>query len=280
MAEDAYPWDSDAIPPLAGIQPVRDGQALGRAWAAIARGDRLFLALDFDGTLTPIVSHAAQAVLPEGVRKTLAALADSGSVAVAVLSGRALADVQGRVGLSNLIYAGNHGLEIAGPGWSHVEPVALEHRDDLRRIAEALTTELARIPGAWVEDKGLTLCVHYRQADEAEWPEVHDAVRQICRGTETWLRIQAGKRTWDLLPGRECHKGTAASIIQRRLGCEQAFPIGIGDDVTDEALFATLREGLTIRVGLEQDTLAGCRVAGPADVWALLAWLARVRGLA
>ncbi len=248
--------------------------------AAVAQAERVFLALDYDGTLTPIVSHASAARLSQEVRKTLALLADAEDFCVSILSGRALADVRSRVGIPRVIYAGNHGLEIAGPDWSHVEPEAEHRLAELRSLAQRLSDELTTVPGAWVEDKGLTVCVHYRQAEEVSWPTVHDTVRKVCRGTESWLRVQPGKRTWDLRPSLECHKGTAAAYIRRRLGLDEAFAVGIGDDVTDEDLFAALRDGLTIHVGLDHDTRACYRVAGPAEVLDFLGWLARVRGLA
>lgn len=280
MDEVAPRGDTGPIPFPPCLCTLRDARRLDALAAAVARTDRLFLALDYDGTLTPIVGHASAATLSQEGRKTLALLAQSQDLTVAVLSGRALADVQSRVGLSRVIYAGNHGLEIAGPDWSHVEPEAERRRTELHSIAQRLTDELTAVPGAWVEDKGLTLCVHYRQSEEATWPRVHETVRKVCRGTESWLRVQPGKRTWDLRPSLTCHKGTAAAYIRRRLGLDRAFAVGIGDDVTDEDLFAALRDGLTIHVGLEHDTCACCRVAGPAEVLDFLGWLARVRGLA
>lgn len=280
MAEVAPRGDFEPIrfPPC--LCTLRDAHRLDALAATVVRTDRLFLALDYDGTLTPIVGHASAATLSQEARKTLALLAESRDLTVAVLSGRALSDVQSRVGISHVIYAGNHGLEIAGPDWSHVEPEAERRRTDLQTLAQRLAEELAAVPGAWVEDKGLTLCVHYRQAEEVCWPTVHETVRKVCQGTETWLRVQPGKRTWDLRPSLECHKGTAAAYIRRRVGLDQAFAVGIGDDVTDEDLFAALRDGLTIHVGLDHDTRACCRVAGPAEVLEFLGWLARVRGLA
>src|SRR6267142_5502760 len=78
------------------------------------RGDRLAVFLDYDGTLTPIVSHPEDAWLPDSMRQTLQSLA--ARVPVAILSGRDLDDVRGRVLVDGIVYAGSHGFDIAGAG--------------------------------------------------------------------------------------------------------------------------------------------------------------------
>src|SRR6478752_5155364 len=78
------------------------------------RGDRLAVFLDYDGTLAPIVSHPEEASLSESMRRTLRSLA--ARLPVAILSGRDLADVRGRVLVDGIVYAGSHGFDIAGAG--------------------------------------------------------------------------------------------------------------------------------------------------------------------
>ncbi|MCS6975394.1 MAG: trehalose-phosphatase [Gemmatales bacterium] len=270
--------DDGSLPAcLHAVRTWHDGSPLA---SPLIQAERLFLALDFDGTLTPIVSHAAEAILPVEAGSLLARLAASDRVTVSILSGRALEDLQSRVGLRHIIYAGNHGLEIAGPDWYHVEPEANQRRKQLEELAVRLDKELRAFPGAWVENKGLTLCVHYRQAEKTHWPDIAEAVRRVARGTEDWLRVESGKRTWDLRPSRKFHKGTAATYIRQRLNLEKAFSVSIGDDTTDEDLFEALGDGLTIRVGFSDDTRACCCLASPAEVCEFLGWLARIRGLA
>src|SRR5471030_1282040 len=131
----------------------------------------LSLFLDFDGTLAPIVNDPGDARLAPGVRKRLEALAARNDTLVAIVSGRALADLRPRVGIASAIYAGNHGLEISGPEISgpelgkpvsFVEPYALARLETLRRICDNLTAALAHIPRARVEHKLLTTRVHNR----------------------------------------------------------------------------------------------------------------------
>jgi trehalose 6-phosphate phosphatase len=92
--------------------------------ARLRAAPHILLFLDFDGTLAPIVQDPSLAQMSSGVREALVRLAGSPKVSLTMISGRALWDLRLRVGLENLIYAGNHGLEISGPGMDFVEPVA------------------------------------------------------------------------------------------------------------------------------------------------------------
>ncbi len=104
-------------------QPVLENWEEVRARVENACG--LLLFLDFDGTLAPIVAEPMLAVLPGATRQVLNDLAAHNTIAIAIISGRAVGDVKGRVGLPNLIYAGNHGLEIEGRGLAFEHPEAM-----------------------------------------------------------------------------------------------------------------------------------------------------------
>src|SRR5260370_27102349 len=122
--------------------------------------------LDFDGTLAPIVNDPADAWLAPAVRSSLAALAARDDTLVAVVSGRAVADLRPRVGIASAIYAGNHGLEISGPETGgpliggqpvgFVEPCALARRVPQHPKGDNLTQPLASHPGARGENKATT----------------------------------------------------------------------------------------------------------------------------
>ncbi len=99
-------------------------ESLPEIASRIDRAESILLGLDFDGTLTPIRPRPEEVVLPEPVRAVLARLAGLPRVTLMIVSGRSLGDVASRVGLPQLIYAGNHGLEIRGPGLVFVEPTA------------------------------------------------------------------------------------------------------------------------------------------------------------
>src|ERR1700751_4531770 len=131
----------------------------------IRSADRVALFLDFDGTLAPIVADPANAQMSDAVRDALRGLVERDSIVTTIISGRAVEDLYVRIRVENLIYSGNHGLEIFGRGLRFVEPEADSRRDHLRRLTELLNGRLRQIEGVLVEDKGLTTSIHFRQAN-------------------------------------------------------------------------------------------------------------------
>src|SRR5690242_9045138 len=118
-----------------------------------ARAHGVLVLSDYDGTLTPIVARPEGAMLAPRVAALVRALAQIDPVAI--LSGRALDDVAARVGIENVIYSGNHGLEIRGPGIQFVEPSAAASAPALRVLTNALEHALAPFAGVLVENKHL-----------------------------------------------------------------------------------------------------------------------------
>lgn len=200
-----------------------------------ARQPTLFL--DYDGTLTPIVARPELAVLDEAVRRTLAALA--ARCPVAIVSGRDRVDVQRRVGLDELIYAGSHGFDIRGPG------LRIEHGaaflPDLDSAEAELRLSLARMPGALLERKTYAIAVHARGLTPDRAVAAEAAV-DAALGRHVRLRKGTGKMVFELLPRLDWHKGKAVLHILEalRLPAAHVLPIFIGDDRTDEDAFAAL----------------------------------------
>ena len=193
--------------------------------------------LDYDGTLTPIVARPELAILNEAVRRTLVALAER--CPVAVVSGRDRADVQGLVGLDNLIYAGSHGFDIRGPGLQSEHGATF--LPNLDRAEAELRRSLNHIRGALLERKRFSLAVHVRAlspdaalAVEALVDAALSRHTRLCKGT--------GKMVFELLPRLDWHKGKAVLHILEvlRLPAADVLPIYIGDDRTDEDAFAAL----------------------------------------
>ena len=139
-------------------------------WPAVSRrireASRTLLAFDFDGTLTPIVDLPDHAALAPEVRATLESLSRQDRYLTGIVSGRSLADILARVDVPGLFYAGNHGLEMTGPGLDFVHPGAEKLRDTQTELYHQLRSNLSDLPGVLVENKGLTLSVHYRMAAE------------------------------------------------------------------------------------------------------------------
>jgi trehalose-phosphatase len=235
----------------------------------------LLLALNFDGILAPLVDNPALAVLDPGMDQLLQALADRPEMSVAILSGRERADLQARIKIPGLIYAGNHGLEISGPGVLFVEPGAASHRDALQELSTALTARLQAIPGVWVEDKGLSLSVHYRQAAEADWEEVRRVVNSVLAGSNHPPQLTQGEKMFEIRPRLYWNKGAATLWMRKQLGQPDALVIYLGSDVTDEDAFTALADHLTVRVGPPAEGAAHYYLEGPAEVQAFLRWLAQ-----
>jgi trehalose 6-phosphate phosphatase len=206
--------------------------------------------LDYDGTLTPIVSHPEDAVLSESMRSVVMELATLCSVAV--VSGRDRAEVQKLVGLDELIYAGSHGFDISGPGGMHMQHnEALAFLPALDKAQKLLVDRLSRIPGGQVERKKFSIAVHYRNVAQEVVPDIEHLVDEV-HGRYPELRKGAGKKVIELQPDIEWNKGKAVLwLLDHAPFNEDAIlPVYIGDDLTDEDAFAAIRNsGVGILVG-------------------------------
>lgn len=236
---------------------------------------RVLLLCDYDGTLTPIVDRPELAELSEKTRQMLQALARQSHFTVGIISGRALADLRQRVGVSNIIYAGNHGLEIEGPGVSLVMPLAAEMRPVLRLINQVLNKALAPIRGVQVEDKGLTISVHYRMVEESKTEEVTNAFERVIATARSLgkVRITSGKKVYEVRPAVEWDKGEAIALLIERFGKtktkKELLPIYLGDDQTDEDGFKVIEkhDGISVFVGEEiGSSAARYYLKSPAEV--------------
>src|SRR5499427_287589 len=207
----------------------------------IARsGERLAVFFDYDGTLTPIVSHPQDAWLAESMRETLRELA--GCVPVAILSGRDLDDVRGRVHVDGIVYAGSHGFDIAGAGGLHRE-LGTPYLPVLDAAEAQLREALDDIPGAQLERKHFSVAAHYRNVNESDAIRVAEGVDAVAARHRELRRIN-GKKVYELLPDIDWHKGKAVLWLLETLELERgkAFPIFIGDDRTDEDAFSALEK--------------------------------------
>ncbi len=235
---------------------------------------RVALFSDFDGALAPLVPDPAGARMDERVRQALATIAHGGRAVVTIISGRGLDHLRERVGLPDLIYAGNHGLEIEGRGLSFIEPAAAAARGELRVVTRRLEAALRPIPGAFVEYKVLTTSAHYRNVAAADRGRVEQAVLEAIAPADGLFRLGSGKMLWEILPKTDWNKGAAVRWILDRVGGDGMVSIHFGDDRTDEDAFRALPDGLTFKVGCAEPTDARCRVSGPAAVEEFLEWLA------
>ncbi|MFH1382097.1 MAG: trehalose-phosphatase [Chloroflexota bacterium] len=250
------------------------------AWSKVIeqfkKADHVLLLLDYDGTLTPIVGRPEEATLSDDMRQLLQALAHQNHLRVGIISGRALTDLKNKVKIDNIIYAGNHGLEIEGPGVRFVNPLAEEIRPVIRIITQVLERTLNTIKGVVVEDKGLTLSVHYRQVDEDKATEVKDTFNRVVGGAEAigQVRVTTGKKVYEVRPAADWDKGKAIKLLMRKYGKggreSGLLPVYLGDDLTDEDGFKVIGKygnGISILVSeVERETAACYFLKSPAEV--------------
>jgi trehalose 6-phosphate phosphatase len=242
----------------------------------ISRTPHLLLCLDYDGTLTHLTDTPVGAHLSPQMERVLLSLAEHDNLTLAIISGRDRADLQARVSIPGLIYAGNHGLEISGPGYLFVEPQAASYVCALQELSDQLAGKLQSIPGALVEFKGLTLSVHYRQVATAKWEEVRHLVHAALASTTHPFVLIAGEKIFDIRPRVYWDKGSAITWIKRRLDKPEILAIYVGDDATDEDAFLALPDGITIKVGDAAETAAHYLLGGPWEVRKFLEWLDEV----
>jgi trehalose 6-phosphate synthase/phosphatase len=234
--------------------------------------------LDYDGTLTPIVPRPADARLSVRARATLVRAARSPTLDVVIVSGRSLDDVRKRVGIPGITYVGDHGFQIDGPGVS-LRHEGLDHyRAAMDTAAQRL--EALEVKGAHVERKAATVSYHVRHVDAEARPDVERRAEQILRRLH--LRVTHGKMVVEGRPPLDWHKGQAVLyVLMQRHGADWPSRIRalyIGDDVTDEDAFLSLRGiGRSIHVSpdaMTANTAADYRLPDPDAVIQLLQWLA------
>ena len=237
-------------------------------------GRHLLVLCDFDGTLCEFDPDPHAVWLPASIRDALNAIAASGA-SVALVSGRRLADIRARADLGDhAYYAGFHGLEMQGDGTKFLHPDAAEARDLVQSIVAAMTPEIRALGGVFLENKELSVVVHFRAATTDVQLRVQEIVdRHALPHVQSGrLRIMRGSSARELMPNLRWSKGTAAAWIcdrvERRHG--PAWPVYIGDDVTDEDAFEFVKgRGLGVAAS-DRVSRADVKVDGPAAVEALL----------
>ena len=215
----------------------------------IRQAQTLFLFLDYDGTLTPIVSRPDLALCPPEVKALLERLRDSAHVLLAIVSGRSLEDVREKVGIPGIIYVGNHGLDIQNPAGMHQKRLSPSREKELRKIIQTLQESFGEIPGILFENKGPILAIHYRNVAQRYFAWIHKVLKETLEKWRGRWKIAQGKMVFEIRPEVDFHKGKAVKEILKGTS-ENLLPIYIGDDQTDEDAFRALKgRGITVFVG-------------------------------
>ena len=231
---------------------------LARLVAAAPRP--LLIGLDVDGVLSPLVDHAADAILLDGMADAVSALAELESVHVAVVSGRSL-DGLAQFGFGpDIDVIGSHGMEIRG------RPMDPLDGTEALRLAELDALAIGGVDragaGAWIERKPASVVLHVRQADAERGRAALDGLRRDAERVDG-ATAKSGSNVLELF-ARRADKGTTLMHLGRELGAVTI--VFVGDDVTDEDAFAHLGDGdIAIKVG-GAPTIAPYRLHDPAAV--------------
>lgn len=238
---------------------------------------QILLFSDFDGTLTPICMRPSECQLDPAVRRILSALAEHPCVSMAIVSGRQVDDLRAKVNVAGVTYAGNHGLEIDGPGIHFRESQAACATGHLDCLVMDLVRAISPFRGAWVEHKGFTASVHFREVAPSE---VSRLITHVQNASEPSIAsrlfvLRTGKAVLELRPAVEWNKGSAVCWLAGKFASVDQKPLVLyfGDDETDEDVFAVLPVGVTVKVGSERPTLARYSAHDPKDVGWFLEWL-------
>ena len=211
--------------------PWRVSELLGQGRAG--------LVTDIDGTISPIVARPEEAMVLPMARQALDGLKHRLAL-VAVVTGRSVDDARQMVGIDDLIYVGNHGLEVYANG--HAEIVA-EARPWVPRLAAVLGDVTKHLdpsikPGVIVENKGVTASLHYRLTPDPDQARI-ELLEILAHATGTaGLRVEEGRRVINVLPPLMVTKGSAVTWMVREHRLDGV--VYVGDDITDAHAFRAL----------------------------------------
>ncbi len=209
---------------------------------------RIIFFLDYDGTLTPIRKKPSLARINKKSKNILKKLSEKPAFKVFIISGRSLKDIRNLIGVKSIYYAGNHGMELAGPGLRYVNKKALRLAPFIRKNYDALKMAM-KFKGVFVENKTYTLSVHYRALSRGKTGEFMKKFATVAKKLKknNKLRITEGKKVFEIRPGVRWNKGEIIKWILKRN--KKCLPICIGDDITDEDAFRAIgKRGISILV--------------------------------
>jgi trehalose 6-phosphate phosphatase len=236
-------------------------EEIGRRIRA-AKDVRLYL--DFDGTLVGYKPRPDQVKLREKTRAALRRLANHRRVHVAIVSGRRRAELAKLLRAPSVEFLGLY-------GWEDVDRVSLSPQtaaslSEARKLFAELPKEM---PGIFIEEKGISIAVHFRGASKSVEQKAHERVRKIVRRYQADLHVIGSRNVWDVVPREVRGKGAAMRNVLK--GLRKPFlAIYAGDDVTDEPAFKVVSKGISVLVGEPRTTHARYGLRDPQEVYAFL----------
>ena len=218
---------------------------------------------DLDGTLADIQPHPDQVVIPDSTLQALNALAQQQGGAVALISGRSMAELDVLASPYHFPLAGVHGAERRD---IHDQLHMVSLPDTLiQALHTQLSSALEMLPGTELEAKGMAFALHYRQAPHHE-AAIFAVARSVAEAHPE-LALQPGKCVVEIKPAG-INKGAAIAAFMAEAPFKGRTPVFFGDDLTDEAGFRVVNQaqGMSVKVG-SGETIAGWRLENVASVW-------------
>jgi trehalose-phosphatase len=247
------------------------------------KGKKIYLFLDYDGTLTPIAATPDKARLSEEMRRALKNISQNQLIKPVIITGRSLPDIRNKINIPCIIYAGNHGLEMDSCGVY----VNFAHDDNyearIEQFEYELRSKLSGIKGVILENKGRALAVHFRMVAPAQAARVKKIFRTTAQPLtrENTFKFRPGKMVLELVPGVDWGKGKFANWLLNTVG-ERADGMAafyFGDDLTDEEAFKTLgRRAYTVFIGSPRRSAAHYFLRDSREVIEVLDKLVNNRG--
>ncbi len=231
---------------------------------------RTFWIFDWDGTLIDLAPTPDSIQVPPETIDHLEILRRHCAGRVAIVSGRALKDLESRIPLPQLSLVGNHGAQWRVNGQYGVKKLGQAEADELKEATAILSRLSQKYPGSELENKEWTLSFHVRNVD----PKKHQSVREaVYHGIRQFLHLQIrpAKSCWEIRPLSAPSKGDAV----KHLAGDALTPVIFGDDATDEDMFLTApAHAITVIVGPRRPTQARFSLSSPKALRDILRELA------
>jgi trehalose-phosphatase len=264
-------WESISSQPFDSILEEH-GSYTRNAEESIFQNKPIAVFLDYDGTLTPIVSRPHLAKMSDNMRAVVREL--SGKHTVSIVSGRPRAELEALVAIKGIHYAGSHGMDISGPGATMMHPQAQELIPLIDQLAARAANDLSDMDGIMIEEKKFSLAIHYRLMDVDRYFTHLQAYVQDIVTKNKGMRLMHGKKVFEILPDINWNKGNAVNWMMRALKKKwnDTSVLYIGDDTTDEDAFRVVRtRGTGVLVAdTSVPSAAAFRIPSPDEVYNLL----------
>jgi trehalose-phosphatase len=233
-------------------------------WGEISRrvkdAGEIRLFLDFDGTLVAFTPLPDQVQLEEETSHALRKLAGHPRVQIAIISGRRRSVLAHHIKIPGVKFMGMYGWEDKAN-----VPLPARRKQELDALRKMLADLPFEVPGVTIENKGISVAVHFRGASAVARECAHAYVRKALGGFRADLHVIESHNAWDIVP-REI-RGKGAALGKALKGIRKPFlSLYVGDDTTDEPAFTAARDGITVRVGPAGETHAHYRLQDPDEV--------------